>query len=105
MKDDLFADLLQSAEEMVAIEKGETIPKPEHIHAYEMLDVKAIREASGKDRKEFATIIGASYESVKSWENHRRNPSGTAQKLLTLIKENPKQMIQLLETNTLSLKV
>lgn len=97
MKDDLFADLLTSAQEMVAIEQGALTPDPNAIHHYETLDVKAIREASGKNRKEFAAIIGASYETVKSWETNRRNPSGVAEKLLTLIKENPKQMVGLLE--------
>lgn len=32
MKDELFADLLASAEEMVRIEKGEETPEPEHVH-------------------------------------------------------------------------
>lgn len=100
MKDDLFADLVASAEEMVAIEKGELMPQAAAVHHYETLDVKAIREASGKNRKEFAAIIGASYETVKSWETNRRNPSGVAEKLLTLIKENPKQMVGLLDSGS-----
>ncbi|MBN0987666.1 helix-turn-helix domain-containing protein [Amphritea sp. ZJ14W] len=97
MKDELFADLLSSAEEMVAIEKGEIIPDSGVVHHYETLDVKAIREASGKSRKEFADIIGASYEAVKSWENKRRNPTGPTKKLLTLVRENPRQMVAILE--------
>ena len=98
MRDDLFADLMSSANEMVAIEKGIATPKEGTIHSYETLDVRAIREAAGKTRKEFAEIIGASTESLKSWENHRRNPSGTTKKLLTLIQSNPVTMVSLLET-------
>ena len=45
MKDELFADLLASAEEMVRIEKGEETPEPEHVHTFSEIDVKAIREA------------------------------------------------------------
>lgn len=97
MKDDLFAELVTSAEEMVAIEKGESVPAADAVHHYETLDVRAIREASGKTRIEFAKIIGASYESVKSWEAKRRNPSGVTKKLLTLIQENPREMVRLLE--------
>ena len=44
MKDELFADLLASAEEMVRIEKGEEAPEPEHVHTFSEIDVKAIRE-------------------------------------------------------------
>lgn len=87
MKDELFADLMASAEEMVAIENGDKI-----------LDVKSIREAAGKTREEFALIIGSSEETVKSWENKRRNPSGASKKLLYLIQTNPTQMIELLQT-------
>lgn len=86
MKDKLFADLMASAEEMVAIENGGKI-----------LDVKSIREAAGKTREEFALIIGSSEETVKSWENKRRNPSGASKKLLYLIQTNPAQMIELLQ--------
>ncbi|MBB1273190.1 MULTISPECIES: NadS family protein [Psychromonas] len=97
MKDELFEDLLASANEMLDIETGSKNPEEKHIHVYDTLDVKAIREASGKDRKEFAEIIGASYDSVCSWESKRRNPSGVTKKLLTLIKENPEKMVSKLE--------
>ena len=97
MKDELFSDLQASAEEMVAIENGEQ--QPSSVHHYQTLDVKAIREASGKNRNEFAEIIGASYETVKSWENRRRNPSGVTKKLLTLIQDNPRKMIELLNNS------
>ena len=98
MKGELFSDLMTSVAEMIAIEKGDAQAAENAVHQYETLDVKAIREASGKDRKAFALIIGASLESLKSWENKRRNPSGVTKKLLTLIQSNPEQMINLLET-------
>ena len=97
MKKDLFADLVASAEEMVAIEKGETTPSKKAVHHFDTLDVKRIREDVGKSQAEFAEIIGASFDTLKSWESRRRNPSGTAKKLLTLINKNPKEMIKVLE--------
>jgi putative transcriptional regulator len=97
MKDEIFADLLASAEEMIAIEKGQKVPAAGAVQHFETLDVKAIREAAGKDRQAFASIIGVSYESVKSWETRRRNPSGAAKRLLTLISVNPSGMVELLE--------
>jgi putative transcriptional regulator len=98
MKDKLFADLMASAEEMIAIESGDKEPEKQFTHSYEILDVKSIREAAGKTREEFALIIGSSEETVKSWENKRRNPSGASKKLLYLIQTNPAQMIELLQT-------
>lgn len=69
MKDELFADLLASAEEMVRIEKGEETPEPEHVHTFSEIDVKAIREATGLRQQDFAVAVGVSYDLVKSWGN------------------------------------
>lgn len=44
MNDELYADLLASAEEMVKIEQGELMPKSEHVHTYTDIDVQVIRE-------------------------------------------------------------
>lgn len=66
MKDELFADLLASAEEMVRIEKGEETPEPEHVHTFSEIDVKAIREATGLRQQDFAVAVGVSYDLVKS---------------------------------------
>ncbi|CFQ59664.1 putative transcriptional regulator [Yersinia frederiksenii] len=89
MKDELFAELLASAEEMVKIENGELTPKPEHIHTFTDIDVKAIRETTGLKQQDFALAIGVSYDLVKSWESRRRQPVGAARKLLILLKKNP----------------
>lgn len=97
MKEELFADLLSSAKEMVAIEKGEQEPKAGSVHVFDTVDVKAIREATGKSRDEFAALIGTSTETVKSWETKRRNPAGPAQKLLKLIQAHPETMTSMLE--------
>lgn len=42
MNDELYADLLASAEEMVKIEQGELTLKSEHVHTD--IDVQVIRE-------------------------------------------------------------
>ena len=97
MKDELFNDLLASAKEMVSIENGDRKPDADRIHSYDVVDVKAIREAAGKTRDEFALILGTSTETIKSWETKRRNPSGPAQRLLRLIQVNPVAMITVLE--------
>ncbi|MDC9605148.1 helix-turn-helix domain-containing protein [Xenorhabdus griffiniae] len=56
MENNLFNNLLSSVEEMVAIENGDF----------------------GMKQSEFAEMIGASVSLVRSWEQKRRIPSGTA---------------------------
>lgn len=89
MKDELFADLLASAEEMVRIEKGELAPQPEHVHTVSEIDVKALRESTGLKQQDFAIAVGVSYDLVKSWETKRRYPTGATRKLLLLLQANP----------------
>jgi len=76
MKDELFADLLASAEEMVRIEKGEQTPEPEPVHTFIPIDVKAICEATRLKQQDFAVAVGVSYDLVRSWETKRHQPTG-----------------------------
>lgn len=89
MEDRLFADLLASAEEMVKIERGEVMPDPKNIYEFPEIDVKAIRRATGVTQREFAEVIGVSYDLVKSWETNRRLPVGAQRKLLLLLIAEP----------------
>lgn len=87
MDKELFNDLVQSMEEMVAIEKGEMQPAGVHRHA--LPAVKALREAAGLKQDEFARAVGVSASLVQSWEQKRRIPSGSALKILLLLEHNP----------------
>ncbi|MCP9270202.1 helix-turn-helix domain-containing protein [Xenorhabdus sp. XENO-1] len=89
MDNKLFDDLLNSVNEMVAIENGRFQPKPEHIHRHAIPSVKSIRNHFGMKQVEFAEMIGVSVALVQSWESKRRTPSGTALKMLFLIEKNP----------------
>ncbi|MEE9352374.1 MAG: helix-turn-helix domain-containing protein [Thiotrichaceae bacterium] len=40
--------------------------------------IKLLRTEMGKSQKEFATLIGYSYHSVRSWEQSLRKPSKRA---------------------------
>ena len=89
MEKKYFETLLSSVEEMVAIENGEREPAPENVHRFELPDVKAIRKNTGLKQTDFANAIGASVDLVRSWETHRRNPSGIALKMLLLVERQP----------------
>ena len=92
MEEKLFNELLDSVNEMVAIEKGELEPKPEHVHSHSLPDVKALRMQFGMKQSEFAQAIGASPALVQSWELNRRVPTGIALKMLRLLEQDPKLM-------------
>ncbi|MCT4705753.1 helix-turn-helix domain-containing protein [Enterobacteriaceae bacterium H11S18] len=87
MDKQLFNELVQSMEEMVAIEKGEM--QPARVHRHPLPDVKALREATGLKQDEFARAVGVSPSLVQSWEQKRRFPSGSALKILLMLDHNP----------------
>lgn len=87
MQDGVFEALEASMKEAVAISKGEM--EPSKVTAVEIPDVKAIREALGLTQEEFGKGISASKDSVKSWEQGRRNPTGLSAKILKLIDRHP----------------
>lgn len=83
----IFNDLKTSLEEAVAIEQG--LNKASRVTSYEVANVKAIRAQLNVSQVEFAAVLGTSVDTIKSWENRRRNPTGLAAKVLAIIKDNP----------------
>ena len=87
MDKQLFRELVQSMEEMVAIEKGDM--QPARVHRHPLPNVKALRETSGLKQEEFAQVVGVSPSLVQSWEQNRRIPSGPSLKILLMLEHNP----------------
>jgi DNA-binding transcriptional regulator YiaG len=83
----IFDDLKASLEKAVAIEKG--LKKAHRVTTYEAADVNAIRAQLNVSQVEFAAVLATSVDTIKSWENRRRNPTGLAAKVLATIKDNP----------------
>ncbi len=83
----VFSELRASLEEAVAIENKQQ--QPSRVTTYEVADVKAIRAQLNVSQVEFAAVLGTSVDTIKSWENKRRNPTGLAAKVLATIKDNP----------------
>ncbi|TPG58839.1 NadS family protein [Ewingella americana] len=95
MNKELFEELRQSAEEMVAIRKGEMVAA--NVTRVAMPAVKEIRSKAGVKQEEFAKLIGVSPSLVQAWEQQKRLPNGAALKLLKMIELNP-QIINTLKT-------
>lgn len=82
----LFEELKASLEEAVEIKHGH---KEGKVTRFEISDVKAIRAQLKVSQQEFASALGTSVDTVKSWETKRRNPTGLAAKVLATIQDNP----------------
>lgn len=87
MDKELFDKLIESVEQMNAIERGEM--QPANVHRHHLPDVRSLREASGMKQGEFADIVGVSPSLVQSWEQHRRVPAGSSLKILLMLERNP----------------
>jgi putative transcriptional regulator len=94
MEPELFAELVQSMKEAKAIIKGEA--QPSRVFTVEIPDAKAIREKTGLSQSEFARLIRVSLKTLQNWEQHRRNPTGAAAALLTIVDKAPSLALQTL---------
>lgn len=83
----VFNELKASLEEAVEIKQGRR--EAARVTRYDVADVKAIRMHLGVSQQEFATALGTSVDTIKSWEQKRRNPTGLAAKVLATIYDDP----------------
>jgi putative transcriptional regulator len=117
----LASDLLEAAEEMVAIEKGEATPARSHRYVGDVLvevkegervvwsldearfspeaaaeaKPKAIREALHQTQEGFASLLHVSVGTLRGWEQGRRSPRGPAATLLRLAAVEPSALLKL----------
>lgn len=66
-----------------------TAPEPFDLPVIGRADVSAAREALGVSQAVFAKILGASAQSVRSWEQGTKPPSGVARRLIGEIRDKP----------------
>lgn len=83
----IFNELKASLEEAVEIKQGK---KPaSRVTRYDVANVRALRAKLNVSQQELADALGTSVDTIKSWENKRRNPTGLAAKVLATIHDNP----------------
>ncbi len=83
-------ELIQSAQEALAIAKGEMEPAGAFIP--ETVDVAAIRRKQKLSQAEFAERYGLPVATLRDWEQERRSPDRAAMVLLALIERNPEMV-------------
>ncbi len=87
MKTKVFEELLESVREGGRILRGQK--KPARRLKIQSSGIRAIRERTSLSQSEFASLVGVSVKTVQNWEQDRRQPTGPAAALLTILAYDP----------------
>lgn len=90
METELFEELMQSVREAGAIVRGEAQPaRTTTLSTPTAPAVRPLRESLGLSQKAFSRALDVSAGTVRNWEQGRRQPTGPARVLLTLVAQQP----------------
>lgn len=92
MKDELFAELLDSVKEAGEIRRGER--EPARVTVVDAPDVAAFRAEHNLTRDELAGVLCVNVRTIESWEQKRRSPSGAARMLLQVAVRHPETVLE-----------
>jgi putative transcriptional regulator len=82
--------ILAGLHDAVAYAQGDPTRGEAHtIHVPAIVDVKAIRKRYGLTQAAFAQRYGFALNSIRNWEQGRRQPEGPARLLLLVIDKEP----------------
>ena len=91
MKEELFAELMDSIKQGGSILRGEIQASREF--NIENPDVHAIRKQYGLSQAKFAELLGISVATLRNWEQGRRKPDGPARILLSVAAKHPEAIL------------
>ena len=87
------ANIIQGANEALAIARSEANPTSFRIHLPPEVDVKAIRIRLTMSQSRFAEAFGLSVRTVQAWKRGRAKPDATGRAYLRVIERCP-QVVQ-----------
>jgi putative transcriptional regulator len=110
--DENFGELLiEGLREVLAVERGELEPARrvrrvatireavvEPPRGYGAGEVQEIRERLGLSQTVFARVLNSSPDTVKAWEQGKRQPEGMALALLQIADEHPEALLSRVRT-------
>ena len=96
MDKSLFESLKQGLREAAAIRRGELAPG--RITEVSAPDAKTVRAKIGLSQNDFAQLIGVKVATLRNWEQHRRQPTGPAAALLTIVEKEPEAALRALHS-------
>ncbi len=88
--------ILQGAREALAYAEGDQ--NGYKVHIPDTVDVKAIRARSGMSQVKFAARYGFSPDSIRNWEQARRQPDVAVRAYLMVIASDPEAVDRALST-------
>jgi len=93
MRKELFEELLESVKQAKAIERGDAKPSREFVVNHR-LEVARVRAQLGLSQSRFAALLGISANTLKNWEQGRRQPTGAARVLIKVAARHPKIVLE-----------
>jgi len=92
MRKKLFDELLESVKQATAIERGKL--KPSRVFVVNKKnEVARVRARLGLSQSRFASLLGISANTLKNWEQGRRQPTGAAKVLLRVAVRHPQAVL------------
>lgn len=77
-------------EQALAFATGEADLRAYRVHVPKQIDVRAIRSKLGMTQQEFAGQFGFSINTLRHWEQGKRQPEGPARAYLLVIERAPR---------------
>ncbi|MFZ0694348.1 MAG: helix-turn-helix domain-containing protein, partial [Alphaproteobacteria bacterium] len=84
------ASIRRGLEEAVAYARGEADKSQYRVHVPRRIDVRAIRTRLRMTQEEFAGRFGFSVNTLRHWEQGKRQPEGPTRAYLLVIDRAPK---------------
>jgi len=91
MDEKLFQELDANLKEAVNVVKGGATPKSTYV-VLAPTDIKAIRASVRMSQSVFARTFQLSLDTIKGWEQGKRNPDFAAANFLRLIRTDPEHV-------------
>ena len=82
--------ILRGLEEAVAYAAGDVDESKYRVHVPRRIDVRAIRTKLGMTQREFAGEFGFSVNTLRHWEQGKRQPEGATRAYLLVIDRAPR---------------
>lgn len=86
---DIAGSIRKGLEQAVAYAQGVADEEPYRVHVPERIDVRAIRKKLGMTQERFAGRFGFSVNTLRHWEQGKRQPEGPTRAYLLVIERAP----------------
>jgi putative transcriptional regulator len=96
-KKSLADDILEGLEQALAYTQGKNVPgltvkniKIKPVKEIKPAGIKKVRKSLHMSQQIFAEILGVSKKTIEAWENGSRKPTGSALRLIEILKNDSK---------------